>query len=291
MRVSIGEKWFYRFNALMLGLIALSCLLPILHVAALSLSDPHPIVSGSVSLWPRGWSLDSYRLLMNGTRIVQAFLNSVLITVVGVVASLAFTMLAAYPLSRSYMYGRRFFTLAIVFTMLFSGGMIPTYLVIKSLGLMNTYGALWLPALVSTYYMLIMRTFFANIPGELEEAARMDGCGEFRYLARIVVPLSLPVMATVALFYAVGYWNSFIGLLLYIQDIEKYNLAVLVQQMIRSQSLLQEINNLPVQEQVAVTPEGIKSAGIMVMVIPMIAIYPFLQKYFIQGVMIGAIKG
>jgi putative aldouronate transport system permease protein len=139
--------------------------------------------------------------------------------------------------------------------------------------------------------MLIMRTFFANIPGELEEAARMDGCGEFRYLIRIVLPLSLPVSATVALFYAVGYWNSFLSVLMYIQDTEKYNLAVLVQQMISSQSLLQEINNLPVGEQTAATPEGIKSAGIMIMVIPMLLIYPFLQRYFIQGVMIGAIKG
>ncbi|MBP1996810.1 carbohydrate ABC transporter permease [Paenibacillus eucommiae] len=291
MSASLGDKLFYQINGLILGLIALSCLLPIIHVAALSLSDPHYIVSGSVSFWPRGWSLDSYNLLINGTRIIQSFVNSLVITVVGVALSLAFTILAAYPLSRSYMYGRRFFTLAIVFTMLFSGGMIPTYLVVKSLGLMNTYGAIWLPALVSTYYMLIMRSFFANIPGELEEAARIDGCGEFRYMMRIVLPLSLPVIATVSLFYAVGYWNSFISVLLYIQDIDKYNLAVLVQRMIKSQSLLQEINNLPVQEQTAVTPEGIKSAGIIVMVIPMLIIYPFLQKYFIKGVMIGAIKG
>ncbi|RAV10908.1 carbohydrate ABC transporter permease [Paenibacillus contaminans] len=291
MRVSFNEKLFYQFNALVLGLIALSCLLPIVHIAALSMSDPHYIVSGSVSFWPKGWSFDSYRLLIDGTRIMQSFLNSVVITVLGVGLSLAFTILAAYPLARTYMYGRRFFTLAIVFTMLFSGGMIPTYLVIKSLGLMNTYGAIWLPSLISTYYMLIMRTFFANIPGELEEAARMDGCGEFRYLIRIVLPLSLPVIATVALFYAVGYWNSFLSVLMYIQDTEKYNLAVLVQQMISSQSLLQEINNLPVGEQTAATPEGIKSAGIMIMVIPMLLIYPFLQRYFIQGVMIGAIKG
>ncbi|MDF2650463.1 MAG: carbohydrate transporter permease [Paenibacillus sp.] len=291
MSVSFGEKLFYQINAVVLGLIALSCLLPIVHVAAVSLSDPHYIVSGGVSFWPRGWSLSSYNLLISGTRIIQSFVNSVLITVLGVALSLAFTVLAAYPLSRSYMYGRRFFTLAIVFTMLFSGGIIPTYLVIKALGLMNTYGAIWLPALISTYYMLIMRTFFANIPGELEEAARMDGCGEFRYMMRIVLPLSMPVIATISLFYAVGYWNTFLGVLLYIQDVEKYNLAVLVQQMIKSQSLLNEINNLPVQEQTAVTPEGIKSAGIMVMVLPMLIIYPFLQRYFIQGVMIGAIKG
>ncbi|WP_214626231.1 carbohydrate ABC transporter permease [Paenibacillus agaridevorans] len=291
MRSSLGEKLFYQINAIILGLVALSCLLPIIHVAALSLSDTHSIMSGKVSFWPKGWSWDSYRLLLEGTRIIQSFMNSIIITVVGVALSLVFTFLAAYPLAQSYMYGRKLFTLAIVFTMLFSGGIIPTYLVIKALGLMNTYSAIWLPALISTYYMLIMRTFFANIPKELEEAARIDGSGEFRYIIRIVLPLSMPVIATISLFYAVGYWNTFLTVLLYIQNIEKYNLAVLVQQMIQSQSLLQEINNLPANEQNTATPEGIKSAGIMVMVIPMLIIYPFLQRYFIQGVMIGAIKG
>lgn len=291
MSRSLSDKLFYRINGVVLTLIALTCLLPLLHIIALSLSSQHAIFSGKVSFWPQGLSYDSYRMLLYGTNIVRAFRNSVTITVVGVLVSLIFTILAAYPLSRKAMPARRFFTLAIVFTMLFSGGLIPAFLVVKSLGLLNSYAAIWFPALISTFNMLIMRSFFENLPGELEEAARMDGCGEWRYLTRVVLPLSLPVLATIGLFYAVSYWNSFFSLLIYIHSSEKYNLAVLVQQMIQSQRVLQEMNNLPASEQVRATPEGIKAAGIMVLIVPMLMVYPFLQKYFIKGALIGAIKG
>jgi putative aldouronate transport system permease protein len=204
---------------------------------------------------------------------------------------MAFTIMAAYPLSRKDFNARRFFTLAIVFTMLFSGGLIPTFLVVKSLGLVNTYGSLWLPGLISTFNMLIMKSFFENIPEELMEAAKMDGCGEARLLIQIILPLSLPVLATLTLFYGVGYWNSFFSLLIYIQDSNKVNLAVMVQQMIQSQSLMQEINNLQPDDIQQMTPESIKASGIIVMMVPMLIVYPFLQKYFVKGVMLGAIKG
>ncbi|MBP1993419.1 carbohydrate ABC transporter permease [Paenibacillus eucommiae] len=291
MSISYGDKLFYRLNALVLTCISITCLLPLLHIIALSLSEQHAIMSGTVTFWPKGISFESYRMLLYGTNVVRAFLNSIQITLIGVALSIVFTILAAYPLSRKVMAGRRFFTLAIIFTMLFNGGLIPAFLIVKSLGLLDSYGAIWLPALISTFNMLVMRNFFENLPSELEEAARMDGCGEWRYLTRIVLPLSLPMLATIALFYAVTYWNSFFSLLIYVQDIDKYNLAVLVQQMIQSQSVLQEMNNLRPGEQIMATPEGIKASGIMVMIIPMLAVYPFVQKYFIKGVMIGAIKG
>ncbi|MDF2670045.1 MAG: transporter permease subunit [Paenibacillus sp.] len=291
MKPSLGEKVFLSFNALLLTLAALSCLLPIVHVASLSLSDQHSILSGAVNILPRGLNLDSYKLLIEGTRILRSLWNSVLITGVGTALSMLFTIMAAYPLSKRYMFGRRFFTLAIVFTMLFSGGLIPSFLVIKSLGLLDTYGAIWLPSLVSTFYMLIMRTFFEGLPAEMEEAARIDGSGEWGYLMKIALPLSLPMLATISLFYGVSYWNSFFSLLIFIQSSEKYNLAVLVQQMVQSQSLLQEVNNSQSLEQATVTPEGIKAAAIMVMIVPMLLVYPFLQKYFVKGAMIGAIKG
>ncbi|WP_144933912.1 carbohydrate ABC transporter permease [Paenibacillus sp. 32O-W] len=284
-----GEKWFIGAVAVLLFIAGASCLLPLLHVASVSLSDPHYVRSGAVTLWPRGWTLESYSLLFKGSKIVSALKNSVILTVVGVLLSMLFTTLAAYPLSRNYFYFRRFFTLAIVFTMLFSGGLIPTYLVIKQLGLINTYGALWLPGLISTFNMLIMRTYFDGIPEELDDAARMDGCGEWRYLIQVVLPLSLPVIATLSVFYAVGYWNAFFSVLIYINDTSKYNLTVLVQQMIQSQSLMQELNASDMQT--FITPEGIKTAGIVVMVLPLLAVYPFLQKYFVKGVMIGAVKG
>lgn len=289
MKPTTGEKWFLAVNALLLLIAGLSCLLPLLHIVSVSFSDPHAVMSGAVTLWPQGWTLESYGLLLRGSKIVSAFTNSVELTVVGVALSMIFTTMAAYPLSRRYFYMRRFWTLAIVFTMLFSGGLIPGYLLLKQLGLINTYGAIWLPGLVSTFNMLIMRTYFEGIPDELDDAARMDGCGEWRYLLRIVLPLSVPVIATLSIFYAVGYWNSFFQVLMYINQTSKFNLTVLVQQMIQSQSLMQEMNASDMQA--FITPEGIKTAGIIVMVLPLLLVYPFMQKYFIKGVMIGAVKG
>jgi putative aldouronate transport system permease protein len=223
--------------------------------------------------------------------VLGAFRNSVLITLVGTALNMVFTVLTAYPLSKQYFYARRFFTLAIVFTMLFTAGLIPNYLLIKSLGLVNTYGSLWLPGLISAYNLLIVRTFFENIPEELEDAARIDGCGEWRLIIQMVLPLSLPVIATIALFYGVGHWNAFFNVLIYINDSSKFNLSVLVQNMIRSQSLMSELAQLDPDAFRNLTPEAIKSAGIIVMVLPMLIIYPFLQKYFVKGVLIGSIKG
>ncbi len=291
MSTSFGDKLFYLINYLVLSLIAISCLLPLLYIVSVSLSDNHAILSGNVSLWPKGWTLGSYRVLFEGTRILQSFINSVIITVIGTVLCLVFTVLAAYPLSRKAMFARKAFTLGIVFTMIFSGGLIPSFLIVRSLGLLDTYGSLWVPALVSTFNMLVIKNYFENLPEEMEEAARIDGCGEWRFLTQIVLRLSLPVVATIGLFYAIGFWNMFFSVLIYISDSEKYNLAVLVQRMLQNQTILQELNNRNPREQVALTPEGIRAAGIMIMVIPMLIVYPFMQRYFIKGVLIGAIKG
>ncbi|WP_405104431.1 carbohydrate ABC transporter permease [Paenibacillus sp. FSL K6-1217] len=291
MQSTKGEKVFYSFNYLLLTLAGILCLLPLLHLASLSLSGKDAVLSGFVTLWPVEFTLSSYTMLFEGTPVVRAFGNSLLITLVGVAASMLFTIFAAYPLSRRDFYGRRTLTLAIVFTMLFTGGLIPTYLVVSSLGLVDSYAALWLPALVSTYNMMIMRSFFENIPEELVEAARIDGSGEWRLLAGIILPLSLPVLATIGLFYGVYYWNSFFNVMIYMNSPEKINLTVLIQQMVKSQAVLQELNTMNSQEVVNITPEGIKAAGIMVMVIPMLIVYPLLQRYFVKGVTIGAIKG
>jgi putative aldouronate transport system permease protein len=291
MKYTTGEKVFYGVNYFLLSLAGLICLLPLLNLASVSLSGKDAVLSGFVTFWPVDATTESYKLLFDGTPIVNAFFNNVKITVVGVVLSMIFTVFAAYPLSRSWFYGRRYLTLVIVFTMLFNGGLIPTYLVIKQLGLVDSYGALWLPALVSTYNMLIMRSFFESIPDELVEAARMDGAGEWRVLLRIMLPLSVPMIATIALFYGVHYWNAFFNVLIYMNSADKYNMTVLIQQMIKSQSVLQELNMMNQEEVSNITPEGIKAAGIMIMVIPMLIVYPLLQRYFVKGVMIGAIKG
>jgi putative aldouronate transport system permease protein len=289
MKSTRGEKLFYLFNYIVLSVIALSCLLPLIHVAALSLSGARAIASGEVGLWPVDITLDTYSEVFKGTKIVQSFSNSVMITGVGVVLSMLTTILAAYPLSKSSFYARRFFTLAMVFTMLFNGGIIPTFLVVKGLGLIDSYGALWLPALVSTYNMLIMRTYFEGIPEELEEAARMDGCSEWRLLMQIVLPLSLPVLATLTLFYGVSYWNYFMSVLLYINSTDKYNMTVLVQQMVQNQQLLNEIRSP--EDSVQLVAEGVKAAAIVLMMLPMLIVYPFVQRFFVKGVMLGAVKG
>lgn len=175
MKMSMGEKWFYGVNYIILSLAALSRILPIFHIVSLSLSDSEAITLGQVGLWPVQFSLEAYNKLITGTDVLGAFQNSLVITIVGTALNMLFTILTAYPLSRSYFYGRRFFTLAIVFTMLFTAGLIPNYLLIKSLGLLNSYFALWLPALISAYNLLILRTFFESVPVEIEEAARIDG--------------------------------------------------------------------------------------------------------------------
>ncbi len=291
MKPTTGDKAFYAANYVLLTLIGLSCLLPMVHIMALSFSDSQSVISGKVVFWPVGWTLESYSNLISGTNIIHAFKNNVILTVVGTVLSMSCTILAAYPLSRRDMYGRRIFSLAIVFTMLFSGGIIPSYLVIKSLGLLNSYGAIWLPGLVSVFNMLVMKSYFESLPAEMEEAARMDGCNEWRFILRIVLPLSMPVIAALTLFYAVGFWNQFMSVLIYMNDTSKYNLTVMVQQMIKSQSMLQDLNNMQPEDAAKLTPETIKSAGVIVMLVPMLVVYPFLQKYFMKGVMIGAIKG
>ncbi|MCR2805620.1 carbohydrate ABC transporter permease [Paenibacillus soyae] len=291
MKDTFGDKVFYACNYGLLFLLSLTCLFPLLHIVSLSLSDSHSVMSGFVTIWPQGWSIESYRQLFVNTRILPAFGNSVLITVVGSAISMIATILTAYPLSRNYFIGRRFFTLAAVFTMMFSGGMIPHYLLMKQLDLINTYWSLWLPAAISVYNLLVLRTFFVNIPEEIEEAARMDGCGEWRMLLRIMLPLSLPALATLTLFYAVGYWNSFMSVLIYINETYKFNLTVLVQQMIRKQSVLTEMVYAQPDDVAEITGEGIKAAGIMVMIIPMLIVYPLLQRYFVKGVMLGSVKG
>ncbi|MGG1513897.1 carbohydrate ABC transporter permease [Paenibacillus oryzisoli] len=291
MRASTSEKIFYAINYILLSLISLTCILPMFHLFALSLSSNDAITSGFVKFWPIGWNFETYHKLFTGTRIVEAFQNSVILTVVGTLGSMIVTVLCAYPLSRKYMYARRFFSVMIVFTMIFNGGLIPTYLVVKSLGLINTYWAIWLPGIVNVYNMLVMRTFFSGIPEEIEEAARIDGSSELRLLVQIILPLSLPVIAAITLFYAVAYWNVFFSMMIYMNDSAKANLAVLIQQMVQSQQLLQQISNTSSEDLNAITPESIKAAGVFVLVLPMLVVYPFLQKYFVKGVMIGSVKG
>ena len=290
MQSTRGEKIFYAINYAFVTLVALTCLLPLIYEISLSFSSSRAISSGWVSFWPIEFCFDNYKLIFKGTPILRAFKNSVIITGVGTAFSMCATILAAYPLSKPYMYARKQMTMLCVFTMLFGGGMIPTYLVIRDLGIIDTYWALWLPGLVSTYNMLVMRTFFTNISSELEDAARIDGCNEIRLLLQIFLPLSLPCIATIALFYAVGFWNMFQNVLIYINSTAKHNLSVLVNNMIREQLIITS-DFIQAEDISTATPQGVQAAGIIVMIFPIMCVYPFLQRYFVKGVMLGSVKG
>lgn len=286
------DRAFHFFNALIVALLCALCIIPLLYTFASSLSSGAALNAKKVFLWPVEFTTAAYKLLITRSNILNLFKNSALVTVVGTCLSLFFTILCAYPLSKKYLWQRKKISFFITFTMLFGGGMIPTFLLVKSLGLMNSYWALWLTGLISPYNMMIMRSFFEGIPDELDESAKIDGCGEFRLLAQIYIPLSKAVIATEVLFYGVGYWNMYQKVMLYIQDNKKYTLPVFIQQQVFN---LQQLD-LDTVEAASVgasdiVSESVKSAGVMVLVIPMLIVYPFLQKYFVKGVTLGAVKG
>ncbi|WHY21393.1 carbohydrate ABC transporter permease [Paenibacillus sp. G2S3] len=294
MKISTGEKTFYSINNIVIFIVSITCMLPLLYIVATSFSSGSAIQSGKVYLWPVEFTPAAYKVLFVSTDIFKYFWNSVVLTGVGTILSLVFTILCAYPLSKKKLFARKKITFFVVFTMLFAGGMIPSYLLVKSLGLMNSYWSIWLTMLISPYNMLIMKSFFENIPEELEESARIDGCSEWRILLQMYLPLSKAVIATLCLFYGVAYWNNFLKVLMYINDSKGFTLPVLIQQMVfqLEQIKLGTSTDLgAVAGSSEVISESVKSAGVVVLILPMLAVYPFIQKYFVKGVMLGSVKG
>lgn len=276
-----------------LVLLCLICLVPLVYILSTSFSSGSAIYAGKVFFWPVGFNTGAYQILLKTGRLGLYFMNSVEVTLVGTALSMAGTILCAYPLSKKYMIGRRGFSFYCIFTMLFGGGMIPTYLLVRNLGLLNTYWAVWLVGMISPYNMIILRSFFEGIPEELEEAAIIDGCGEWRKLFSLYLPLAGAAIATLTLFYAVGYWNTYQKVFLYINNTKKYTLPVYIQQMVFQLQQL-DVDNPDAQAIAAVNDvvsEGVKNASIVVLVLPMLVVYPFIQKYFVKGVTIGAVKG
>ncbi|MFH5184278.1 carbohydrate ABC transporter permease [Paenibacillus sp. TAB 01] len=289
-------RLLYGLLYLFLAFLAVLTLFPFVNVLATSLSGSRAISSGEVFLWPKDVTFASFDNLIQDGQLLVAMKNTVLITVVGTALNIFTTIIAAYPLSRKRLKGRNVLLMLITFTMLFGGGLIPNYILIKTLGIMNTYWALWLPALVSTYNFFVMKTFFENLPSELEESAAIDGANDLVIIWKIILPLSLPIIAALTLFYAVGWWNSYMNVLMYITSSGKQSLMVKLLQMIdtTSQSLL-NANATSGGEgatmQTLVSPEGIRAAAIIISVAPILCVYPFLQKYFVKGVLIGSLKG
>ncbi|MEK4437969.1 MULTISPECIES: carbohydrate ABC transporter permease [Paenibacillus] len=276
-----------------LVLVSVVVLYPVFFVGIASISNPENVMRGEVWLWPKNISLVGYERLFENSELMKGYGNTLLYTVAGTMLNLVMTIAAAYPLSRPDFRGRTIFTILIVFTMFFSGGMIPTYLLIKDLGMLDTFWVMIIPSALSVWNMLIMKTFFQNsIPKEIQEAAFMDGCSNMKVLTRIVLPLSGPVLAVMVLFYAVGHWNSYFNALIYLSDRDKYPLQLFLREIL-VQGQMQEMVDIS-DDSLArsmMDAEAIKYAAVIITNLPMLILYPFLQKYFIKGVMIGAVKG
>ena len=292
VRKTPGEIAFTIFIYIFITAFTICCLYQFINVIATSFSSSRAVSSGEVNLIPVEFNLDAYDQLLLDGQIFRAIKNTIILTVFGTLINLAATTLAAYTLSKKRLMGRNFFIGMIVFTMLFSGGMIPDFILMKFLNLIDSYTGLWLQSLISTYNMIVMKTFFEALPVSLEEAASIDGANDATILFRIILPLSVPIMATMVLFYAVGWWNSYMGPMLYLSSTAKYPLMLTLKQMLdTAQQINIAENSGEGLTQTTIAPETFKAATIVVSTLPIICVYPFLQKYFVKGVMVGSVKG
>ena len=286
-----GSKVFDVFNVILMFLFLLVTLYPFWYAIIISLSDGKAVMANRVSIVPIDMTFATYKVVLRDPSIVTGFRNTIIYTVVGTLINLAASSLCAYPLSRSQLPGRGIIMKLIVFTMFFSGGMIPTYLVVNSLGIIDSIWAIVLPGAISTYNMIVMRTFFMGIPESLHEAACLDGASEVQILVRVVLPLSKAILATMLLFYGVGHWNSYMNALLYLNKKDLFPLQSILRNMVVDGQLSEAQTQVGGGSSFQVVETTMKYAVIVVSTLPIVLIYPFVQKYFVKGVMIGSVKG
>ena len=289
VKLSTGEKIFYGIDYLLVFLVAASCLYPFIYILSASLSDPFAVTQGKVLLFPKGFNIDAYKNVFSTNEIWIAYRNTIWYVVVGTAVNVFMTVLMAYPLSRKKFAGRKPINLFVGFTLFFSAPLVPTFLVVKSVGLMNSMWALVIPTAIDTFYLIIVRSFFQEIPESLFEAAVIDGCNDVQILYKIIIFLSGPILAVMVLFYAVFHWNSYFGALLYLNDDQLYPLQMVLRKIL----IAMDANAMAgkAYDRKDLITMGVRYASIIVSTIPILCIYPFLQKYFVKGVMIGSIKG
>lgn len=275
-------------NTLILTCLAIITVYPVVYITAVSLSATSEVVQGNISLFPKGFNLDAYAQVLNDDRVPRAYLNTIFYTVLGTVINLLLTAVAAYPLARKNFFGRKFFLLAIIMTMFLNPGIIPNYLIVSELGLLDSVWALVLPNAIWTFELLILKSFYENMSESLREAAVVDGASEYRILSQIVLPLSKPALASIGLFYFMGHWNSFFIPLIYLNDANMYPLQVVLRDML---IFSENGSNPSLVDASALAPQAMKNATIVLSMIPVLLIYPFAQKYFAKGVMLGSEKG
>jgi putative aldouronate transport system permease protein len=288
-----GGAVFDFLNYALLLLLCISILYPLYYMLIVSISDGNAVTRGDVSLFPISPSLQTYKVILSDPQILTAYKNTLLYTITGTIICVSMTALCAYPLSRSKFYGRKVFTALVLFTMFFEGGIIPNFLIVNSLGMINTIWAIILPPAISVWYMIIMRTFFQQIPNELHESGYMDGANDLQIFVRIILPLSVPLLATMILFYSVWHWNSFFPSLLYLNEKIKYPVQIIMRNMVIQGSLMdtQSAASAANLDGANITGQNIKYAVIFITILPILVVYPFIQKYFVKGMMVGSLKG
>ncbi|MCI9456620.1 MAG: carbohydrate ABC transporter permease [Oscillospiraceae bacterium] len=286
---SLSAKVFTVVVHVTMIVVLIATLVPVIHVISISFSSSDAINRGLVSLWPVEFSLNAYNAIFETGRVVRAFGNSVYYTVLGTAINMLLTTMMAYPLSRTYLTFRKFYNVLILIPMFFGGGLIPTFLNIRDLGMYDTVWAIVLPGAISSWNLIIMRTFFMSLPIELEESAQLDGANEFTIFRKIILPLSMASLATITLFYAVGHWNSWFNAMIYFKNSSSYPLQTILRSIVIENQMSEEIQ----MDEIAnpVSAEGIKYSTLVISMVPMMVVYPFVQKYFVKGVMIGSIKG
>lgn len=290
MILSKGEVAFLILTKILMLIFAVMCLYPFLYVLAVSLSSPGPVMRGEVYLIPKGFSLEVYRKIFSEGTLVNATIRSIIITIVYIIVAMTITILCAYPLSVPELKGKKILNRVIIFTMYFSGGTIPSYLVVRSLGLIDNYLALVLPCCLSVYNMIVLRSFFVSIPVSLREAAIIDGAGDGTILMKVVLPMSKPAIATVSLYYCVSRWNAFMDSLLYFNDPTKAVLQLRLKQLVMNADSISSMMEGGTAGNTMIA-QTVRSGALMFSMVPIMLVYPFLQKYFVKGTMIGSVKG
>jgi putative aldouronate transport system permease protein len=284
---SVGSRVFDVINAVFLTLLAFSTLYPFWDTLVVSFSSIKGYLSSSFHLWPKEWSLEAYRYMLKQDQLWRSYANTFFVTIVGTVLNMLITIPGAYVLSKKHLKGYRVIMFFITFTMMFTGGIIPLYLVVDGLGLKNSLWSMILPSAVNTFNLIVLRTFFFKNPEEIEESARIDGCNDISVLFRIVIPISKAGITTIAMYYAVFHWNDFMSAVMYITDKKKFPLQLFLRSMLFESDAAYSSGG----ESLFLLGQPMKMAAIMMAVLPIVLIYPWIQKYFTQGVTAGAVKG
>lgn len=292
IRMTKGRLIFNIFNTLiMLGVVVFT-LFPIIHVFSASVSDTTYIQQGTVGLFPRGFTLQAYKNVIKYPNIGTAYLNTLFYASVGTFLSVILTAFAAYPLSRPRFTGKKFLLFLVLFPMLFNGGIVPTFLIVKSVGLYNSRWAIILPTVILSFYVLIMRTFFRQIPIEIEESATIEGASKIQVLFKLYFPLSKAGLATIGLFYAVNLWNSYFPALIYLKDKSKFPIQLILREIVILSNITEELSaTSDMLQSNAVAGEAVKYAAIFITILPILLVYLWVQKYFVKGVLLGSVKG